>query len=128
MSATITFALELSLLPNSILLLLYFVLLLLYFYVTPPLKNQTPSGREICTSYFVQIGGIASGDQSYSRLRLPELSFSLRDPSPTSSTSASLRSSALRASELFCASGYQNIPLVIIFFIIFPYLGVLAFL
>ena len=66
MSATITPALELSLLPNSILLLLYFVLLLLYFYVAPPLENQTPSGRAIRQLIFGLI--------AVCRLRLPELS------------------------------------------------------
>ena len=80
MSATITPAtpaLDLSLLPNSILLLLYFVLLLLYFYVTPPLEVHTPSGRAIRQLIFgLDSGGSPSatravatfGSQSYRSL------------------------------------------------------------
>lgn len=54
-----------------LLLLLYINGLLLTDNNSISLKDHvgvllTPSGREICTSYFVQIGGIAFGDQSYS--------------------------------------------------------------
>ena len=89
MSATITFTLELSLLPNSILLLLYFVLLLLYFYVASPLESQTPSGRTIRQLIFgLNSGGSPSatraiatfGSQSYRSLFEITLRLRLRAP------------------------------------------------
>ena len=89
MSATITPALELSLLPNYILLLLYFVLLLLYFYVAPPLENQTPSGRAIRQLIFGLNSGVSppatraiatSGSQSYRSLFEIPLRLRLRAP------------------------------------------------